>query len=69
MYIKWDEVANVILTHKTPMLIGEYIHTLDPKKRIALPAKFRKELGKSGDHARVGQLFVCVSNEDMAKGF
>ena len=28
------------------MLIGEYIHTLDPKKRIALPAKFRKELGK-----------------------
>lgn len=28
------------------MLIGEYTHTLDPKKRIALPAKFRKELGK-----------------------
>lgn len=28
------------------MLIGEHIHTLDPKKRIALPAKFRKELGK-----------------------
>ena len=28
------------------MLIGEYIHTLDVKKRIALPAKFRKELGK-----------------------
>ncbi len=28
------------------MLIGEYIHTLDPKKRIALPSKFRKELGK-----------------------
>lgn len=31
---------------KIIMLIGEYIHTLDPKKRIALPAKFRKELGK-----------------------
>lgn len=29
------------------MLIGEYIHTLDPKKRIALPAKFRHELGKT----------------------
>lgn len=29
------------------MLIGEYTHTLDPKKRIALPAKFRKELGKT----------------------
>ncbi|MDD5152380.1 MAG: division/cell wall cluster transcriptional repressor MraZ [Candidatus Pacebacteria bacterium] len=28
------------------MLIGQYIHTLDPKKRIALPAKFRSELGK-----------------------
>lgn len=29
------------------MLIGEYAHTLDPKKRLSLPAKFRKELGKS----------------------
>jgi MraZ protein len=29
------------------MLIGEYTHTLDPKKRVALPAKFRKELGKT----------------------
>ena len=28
------------------MLIGEYQHTLDSKKRVALPAKFRKELGK-----------------------
>lgn len=28
------------------MLIGEYIHTLDPKKRLSLPAKFRKEVGK-----------------------
>jgi len=27
------------------MLIGEYIHTLDNKKRLSLPAKFRKELG------------------------
>lgn len=29
------------------MLIGEYRHTLDPKKRVSLPAKFRKELGKT----------------------
>src|SRR3989344_2537409 len=29
------------------MLIGEYRHTLDPKKRLSLPAKFRKELGES----------------------
>jgi MraZ protein len=28
------------------MLIGEYLHTLDSKKRLSLPAKFRKELGK-----------------------
>lgn len=30
----------------TIMLIGEYTHSLDSKKRVALPAKFRKELGK-----------------------
>ncbi len=28
------------------MLIGEYTHTVDPKKRLSLPSKFRKELGK-----------------------
>ncbi len=28
------------------MLIGEYRHTLDEKKRLSLPAKFRKEVGK-----------------------
>jgi len=28
------------------MLIGEYTHTLDPKKRLSLPAKFRKEMGR-----------------------
>jgi MraZ protein len=28
------------------MLIGEYRHTLDPKKRLSLPSKWRKELGK-----------------------
>ncbi len=28
------------------MLIGEYTHTLDPKKRLSMPAKWRKELGK-----------------------
>lgn len=29
------------------MLIGEYQHTLDPKKRLSLPSKFRKDLGKN----------------------
>lgn len=28
------------------MFIGEYSHTIDPKKRIAVPSKFRKELGR-----------------------
>ena len=28
------------------MLIGEYKHTIDAKKRLSLPVKFRKELGK-----------------------
>jgi MraZ protein len=27
------------------MFIGEYRHTIDAKKRLAVPAKFRKELG------------------------
>jgi MraZ protein len=28
------------------MLIGEYLHTLDAKKRLSLPTKFRKEVGR-----------------------
>ena len=28
------------------MLIGEYKHNLDPKRRLAIPSKFRKELGE-----------------------
>jgi len=28
------------------MLIGEYIHTVDDKKRVSLPVKFRALLGK-----------------------
>ena len=28
------------------MLIGEYRHVVDPKNRLSLPAKFRRETGK-----------------------
>ena len=28
------------------MFIGEYIHSIDNKKRLAIPARFRKELGE-----------------------
>lgn len=28
------------------MLIGEYLHTLDSKKRLSLPSRFRKEVGR-----------------------
>ncbi|MDX1608271.1 MAG: division/cell wall cluster transcriptional repressor MraZ [Candidatus Spechtbacterales bacterium] len=29
------------------MLLGEFSHSIDTKKRLAIPAKFRKEVGKS----------------------
>ena len=29
------------------MLIGEYKHTLDPKKRLSVPSKWRRDLGTS----------------------
>ncbi len=39
--IEWDKVVN-----QENMLIGEYKHTLDEKKRISIPSKFRSVLGK-----------------------
>jgi MraZ protein len=29
------------------MLIGEYTHTIDTKKRLSLPSRWRKELGRT----------------------
>ena len=29
------------------MFIGEYSHSIDQKKRLSIPARFRKELGKN----------------------
>ncbi len=47
------------------MLIGEYIHTVDSKNRISLPAKFRKELGKKVvlTHGLDGCLFIYSLSE------
>lgn len=39
----WENLCFLGITH---MLIGEYSHNIDTKKRLALPAKFRRELGK-----------------------
>lgn len=39
----------LVASHLSPtlhMFIGEYTHTLDPKKRLSLPAKFRAEIGR-----------------------
>jgi len=41
----WPFGARYRVTHQS-MIIGEYTHSLDDKKRISLPAKFRKEVGK-----------------------
>ena len=47
------------------MMIGEYRHNIDAKKRIAVPAKFRKEIGEKAVIAK-GQekcLFVYTVGE------
>jgi MraZ protein len=47
------------------MLIGEYKHTLDDKKRISLPSKFRKQIGKKivVTHGLDQCLFVYSTDE------
>jgi len=47
--VKWEIVEKYGENSKNlwkTMLIGEYKHTIDDKRRLAIPAKFRKELGK-----------------------
>ncbi|MDO8520607.1 MAG: division/cell wall cluster transcriptional repressor MraZ [bacterium] len=38
----------MVIATTPPMFIGEYIHSVDDKKRLSVPVKFRKELGKKG---------------------
>jgi len=47
------------------MLIGEYKHTLDDKKRISLPSKFRSQVGKKViiTHGLDGCLFLYPLKE------
>lgn len=47
------------------MLIGEYAHTIDPKKRISLPSKLRRDFGDSAVITRGldSCLFVFPINE------
>ena len=47
------------------MFIGEYSHTLDAKKRLAVPAKVRKELGSTAILTR--GLDSCLSLYPMSE--
>lgn len=42
------------------MLIGEYTHTLDEKKRLSLPASFRTQLGKGAVITRGLDQCLCI---------
>ena len=50
------------------MLVGEYRHTVDAKKRLAIPAKFRAELGRKGVITRgLDQCLFVFSAEEWEK--
>ncbi|MFZ1020019.1 MAG: division/cell wall cluster transcriptional repressor MraZ [Minisyncoccia bacterium] len=50
------------------MLIGEYIHTIDEKNRVSMPAKFRAELGKKiVITPGLGQCLFIFNNKEWEK--
>ena len=46
--MKWSKIVGEwgIVGDRKIMLIGEYIHAIDDKNRVSLPARFKGELGK-----------------------
>lgn len=50
------------------MFIGEYVYTIDQKKRVAIPSKFRKTLGKKAVITRgLDDCLVVYSAEEWKK--
>ena len=50
------------------MFIGEYSYTIDQKKRLAVPAKFRKELGKKAIITRgIDNCLVIYTDKEWKK--
>jgi len=50
------------------MLVGEYQHSIDAKKRLAIPAKFRSELGKIAVITRgLDQCLFVYSSDEWEK--
>ena len=50
------------------MFIGEYQHSIDIKKRLSLPAKFRKELGRNVIVTRGFDSCLVIYTEKKWKG-
>ncbi|MFZ3044162.1 MAG: division/cell wall cluster transcriptional repressor MraZ [Minisyncoccia bacterium] len=48
--MKWGNgnggLSFIIYSLSFAMFLGEYIHIFDPKNRISIPSKFRKDLGR-----------------------
>jgi len=50
------------------MFIGEYNHTIDSKKRMAIPSKFRNELGKNAIITRgIDNCLVVYSKKEWQR--